>query len=181
MKIRFFRFNTYLAFGLCAVLTLAGGCLFSSKKKEKEKEISKQDLSSLRLYLEVNADGSDRNGAIAVGRQAPFTVNVEKKSFLTEFNIEKASVVDSYGGFSISIRYDKEGSWILEQYTTANKGKRIAIAAEFGSVRWLAAPVIQQRIGDGLLVFTPDATRQESERIVKGLNHVAELIRKGQM
>src|SRR5881396_3349347 len=114
MKTRFFRFNTYLPFGLCAMLAVAVGCFSSSKKEKKEEDPSKQELASLRLYLEVNPDGSDRNGMIAVGRQAPFTVNVEKKAFLTEFNIEKASVVESYGGFSISIRYDKEGSWILE-------------------------------------------------------------------
>ena len=39
--------------------------------------------------------------------------------------------------------------------------------------RWLAAPRISQRIKDGVLVFTPDATREEAERIVRGLNNVA--------
>jgi len=178
MKIRFFSFNSYLCWGVCLLLALTGGCS-SSKEKKKKEDYSKREEASLRLYLEVNPDGSDRNGSIAVGRQAPFTLNVEKRAFLTEFNIEKASLVDAYGGFSISVQFDKEGSWILEQYTTANKGKRMAIAAEFGHVRWLAAPVIEQRIGDGLLVFTPDASRAESERIVSGLNRVAKLVKSG--
>jgi hypothetical protein len=39
--------------------------------------------------------------------------------------------------------------------------------------RWLAAPVISHRIGDGVLVFTPDATREEAEEIALGLNNVA--------
>jgi hypothetical protein len=39
--------------------------------------------------------------------------------------------------------------------------------------------LIRQRIADGVLVFTPDATRAEAERIVSGLNRVAELVKSG--
>lgn len=169
--IRVLRFNIYLLPLLAA--GLVAGCKSSSK------DYSKRDEASLRLYLEVNSDGSDRNEPVLIGRERPFQLNVEKKTFLTEFNIERAAVVDAVGGFSISVQYDKQGTWLLEQYTTAHKGKHIAIAAEFGQMRWLAAPVISRRIADGLLVFTPDATRAESDRLVSGLNRIAELTRKG--
>jgi len=173
MRTQFFRFNLYLC--LVLVLGLGAGC------KSDPSKYSRRDQASLRLFLEVNPDGSDSNQPVLIGREQPFALNVEKKAFLTEFNIEKAAVVDTMGGFSISVRFDKEGAWLLEQYTTAHKGKHVAIAAEFGQARWLAAPVITQRIADGLLVFTPDATRPESERIVSGLNRVGELVRKGRM
>lgn len=169
MMIRFLRFNSYLALAL--VLALAAGCKSTKPRKLKE--------ASLRLHLEVNPDGSDRNEPIPVGRQQPFQVNVEKRAFLTEFNIERATVMDTMGGYSISVQFDKEGSWLLEQYTTANKGKRMAIAAEFGEMRWLAAPVMSQRIANGLLIFTPDASREEAEKLVGGLNRFAEKVRKG--
>jgi preprotein translocase subunit SecD len=169
MMIRILRFNSYLALAL--VLVLEAGC--NSTKPSKLKE------ASLRLHLEVNPDGSDRNEAIPVGRQETFRVNVEKHAFLNEFNIERASVVDTMGGYSISVQFNKEGTWLLEQYTTANRGKRMAIAAEFGEMRWLAAPVINQRIGNGLLIFTPDASREEAEKLVGGLNSFAEKVRKG--
>ena len=39
----------------------------------------------------------------------------------------------------------------------------------FPDPRWLAAPVFTKRITDGVLVFTPDCTREEADRIVKGL------------
>jgi len=180
MRIRVGPFNTNLGIALALVAggLLAGGCA-SHKSKEKSEKYSKHDQASLRLHLEVNADGSEDNGPVAIGRERSFTLNVQKKAFLTEFEVERATVVESMGGFSISIRYSKEGGWILEQYTTANKGKHMAIAAEFGQMRWLAAPMITQRIGDGLLVFTPDASRAEAERIVSGVNRVAELVRKG--
>jgi preprotein translocase subunit SecD len=163
---RFLRFNAYLIVALFALFWT--GCQ-SLKKKE---------ASTLRVHLEVNPDGTDKNGPVPVYRQNPVYVNVEKSAFLTEANIAKASVVEAMGSFQIMIQYDRRGTWLLEQYSTANRGRRIALFSQFGQVRWLAAPVLQKRIGDGLLVFTPDATREESERIVRGLSNVAKTMQK---
>jgi hypothetical protein len=171
MMIRDLRFNIY--FLLAGALALVAGCKSSSA------DYSEKDEASLRLYVEVTSDGSDRSAPVMIGRERPFQLNLEKKTFLTEFNVDQAAVVDTVGGFSISVQYDKQGTWLLEQYTTANKGRHIGIAGEFGQMRWLAAPVIERGISDGLLVFAPDATREECERLVSGLNRVAELVRKG--
>jgi preprotein translocase subunit SecD len=171
------EFNRILALALA--LSCGAGCQSDQAKKDQAKKYTKNDQASLRLYLEVNRDGTDQNEPVLIGREHAFAVNVERRAFLTEFNIEKASIVEAMGGFSISVQFDKEGGWLLDQYTTANKGRHIAIAAEFGQMRWLAAPVITQRIQNGLLVFTPDATREEADRLVSGLNRVAELVRKG--
>ena len=181
MIIRVLPFNTFLLrlVACLAAVALVAGCASHGKPEAKKPKPSKRDESSLRFHLEVNADGSDGNAPVSVGRQDPFVINVETKAFLTEFNIEQATVVESFGGFSISVRFDKEGSWLLEQYTTAHRGKRLAIAAEFGELRWLAAPLISQRIANGLFVFTPDATREEADRIVRGINRVALLVKKG--
>lgn len=157
------RFNIYLLLALVAVAA-SSGCKTFGKKKE---------ASTLRLHLEVNEDASGASSPVPVYRASPVYVNVEKQPFLNEATISKASVVDVMGGFAIFVQYDRKGSWLLEQYTTANKGKRMAIFSQFGEVRWLAAPVITKRITDGALVFTPDATREEAERIVRGLNNVA--------
>ncbi len=40
-------------------------------------------------------------------------------------------------------------------------------------------PRINRRISNGELVFTPDATREEAERIVKGVNNVSKKIAQG--
>ena len=72
---------------------------------------------------------------------------------------------------------ERRGKWLLEQKTTTNPGKHIAIFAEWGKKlkesRWLAAPVIPRRISNGVLTFTPDATREEMEQLVLGLNNLA--------
>ncbi len=172
MRIQVLRFNTYLLTALS--LVMAVGC--ASGKSSGKSGAGAKEEASLRLHLEVNVDGSDANGPVSIGRTHPFQLNVEKSAFVTEFQIEKAAVVDSLGGFSISVQYNKQGTFLLEQVTTANKGKHLAISTEFGEMRWIAAPLIRQRIADGLLVFTPDATRVEAERIVNGLNRLAKRV-----
>ena len=44
---------------------------------------------------------------------------------------------------------------------------------KLGKARWLAAPVISRRNSNGLLVFTPDADREEAAEIELGLNNLA--------
>ena len=170
MLIRPGCFNTYLLAGLLALL--AGGCAAPSKDDKKVQ-------SALRLHLEVNPNPAGQSMRVNVGRSDPLAVNVDQQPFLTELQVEKASVLDALGGFSIALQFSSDGAILLEQYTGAYNGRRMAIAAEFGEFRWIAAPVIRQRLADGQMVFTPDLTREEAERFVRGLNRVAELVRKG--
>src|SRR5258706_13922285 len=114
MRIRVLRFNLYLTMGL--VVGGVAGCKSAPNQLQE---------GSLRLHLEVNRDGLDANGPVLVGRDQPFPLNVEKGAFLSEFQIEHASVVDSIGGFSIAVQFNKEGTSLLEQYTTAHKGKHV--------------------------------------------------------
>ncbi len=181
MMIRDMRFNIYSRAACWLLLALMCGAVAGceSAKEKDPKKFSKRDQASLRLHLEVNRDGQENNGPVTIGRESPFEMNVEKQPFVTEFQIEKASVVDDMGGFAISVQFDKQGTFLLEQYTTGHKGRRIGIVAEFGQMRWIAAPMITKRVGDGLFVFTPDATREEAERIVSGLNRMAFLVKKG--
>lgn len=167
MKIGLSLFNIYLL--LLAALAGAG-CQTSKKEKE---------LSTIRFHLETNPDTTGRSTLVMVGRSEAFPVSIEKAPFLTEAHVQQASVVDALGGYQIMIQFDRQGTWLLEQYSTASKGKRVAVYSNFPEGRWLAAPRLSNRISDGLFVFTPDATRQESERIVKGLNLMVKEIAKG--
>lgn len=167
MKIQTGRFNIYLlvaalGIGLCA-------CQTTESKKKNE-------LSTLRVHLEVSPDGAGFSEPVPVFRESPVTVNVEKEPFLTEANVAEAKLLNVMGGYLIQLQFDRRGSWLLDQYSTANKGRRVAIFSQFGTPpqeRWLAAPILAQRITNGFLVFTPDATQEEAEDIVRGLNNVA--------
>jgi hypothetical protein len=77
------------------------------------------------------------------------------------------------------VQMNPQGTRLLEQYSLAGRDKRAAIFSNFDQVRWLAAPKLSRRISDGVLVFTPDCTREEADRIVRGLNNLAKQIKKG--
>ena len=167
MKTCLRRFNIYLWLG---ALLCATGCSSFSEK----------DMSSVRLHMESNADGTAANGPVQVTR-AKIQINVEKEPFLTEGDLSGATLVDTVGGFAIQLAFDAHGSILLDMATSSHKGARIAILTQFPKSkkvpiplsRWVAAPLVTKRISNGLLVFTPDTTREEAERIVSGLNKVA--------
>jgi preprotein translocase subunit SecD len=165
MKLSRMSFNNYLL--CCLLVCLAVGCV-SSEERTKRKE-----ASTLRLFLEADQDAGSRGSPVPIYRAAPMPVNVERAPFLDEGHLTGAAVVDVVGGFAIQVSFDFHGTLMLENVSTANRGKRIAVYSQFTEGRWLAAPKITQRIADGVLTFTPDATREEADRIVRGLNNVA--------
>jgi hypothetical protein len=168
MKIRLLRFNAFL---LVLAMLLSAGC--SSPEKRK-------DLSSLQIHIEVNPDGTDQNGPVTIGRSVPFPVNVDKMSFLSERHLKEASVVEVTGGFAIRLQFEQKGTWLLEQFSMAHRGKRAAILAQWeGKGRWLGAPRLEHRIPNGVLEFTPDATHEEADRIVDGLNKAVKIYESG--
>ena len=169
MNIRWCWFNIYLALALA----LAGVCGCKTSGEANPKKL----LSTLRLHLEASRDGTKSNEPVPIYREKPVMVNVDKMPFLTEANVAEAKVIDVVGGFALRIQFDHPGTALFEEYTVANRGRRIAVFTQFGEkikdVRWLAAPVISRRISNGVFTFTPDATREECEEIAAGLNNVA--------
>ncbi len=172
MNFYLMRFNLYLLPLLVMAVTLTG----CKTKKSDEK------VASLRLYLENRAQVPGSGKTIRVLRQDPVLVTINTEPMLTEANVAAAALLDTPGGFAIEVRFDESGTWILEQYTSANPGRHIAIFSQWSEQtkdsRWLAAPIISHRIANGILSFTPDASRDEAKQIVLGLNNEAKLIAK---
>jgi len=161
------RFNIYLLFLFVAFL--ACGCGSTKSKKD-------EPLSTLRIHMEVAMVVLDFGIKVPIYRANPILIPVDKQPFLTELNVESAKVVnDAVGGFALQIEFNHSGALLLEQYTTANPGRHMAIFSLFGKEktdsRWLGAPIISRHISNGILIFTPDATREEAERIALGLNN----------
>jgi preprotein translocase subunit SecD len=179
MKICWPRFNTYLAV-FVALITLCG-C-------HTDKSHAKAAMCTLRLHQEMRPDPLGSTEQASVFRENPVMITVGKEPFLTEKNVTEAKLVEALGGFAVSIQFDREGSWLLEEYTAASRGKHILIYCQFmnpnddkiNKGRWLAAPKIQTHITNGLLIFTPDASREEAQQIVSGLNNVAKKLETGQ-
>jgi len=166
MKIPSTRFNFYL---LGLALALAAGC-----KTAQQRQLDKI-ASTFRLHLESNPDGAESRAVIQI---AGVELYVHDAPFLDERSVTNAAVVDTRdGGFAIRVQYDRHGTLVLDSVTAENRGRRIGIFAQYGAgkpehSRWLAAPY-GSPITDGVLIFTPAATREESEEIIVGLNNVA--------
>ncbi len=160
------QFNLYLPWLL--VLGLFCGC---QSKKDKE------PVAALRLHIESSQNPEGTGQTVSVLRADPVMVSIANDPVLTEANIIKATVLRVPGGFAIELRFDETGAWTLEQFSAANPGRHFVIFGQWGEKptdgRWLAAPLITRRIDNGVLAFTPDATREEADRLVLGLNNVA--------
>src|ERR1051325_1057146 len=160
------------------IYLLMGALVLVSACKSPEERKHSRELSTIRIHLEVNADNTGRNTPVPIFRERPVFVNLDRAPFLDETYVERAWVEDSLGSHVIRIQFNPTGRALLEGVTGSNKGRRLAVGCQFPEPRWLGAPVITQHIADGVLTFTPDATREEAERIVRGLNNAAAKLKK---
>jgi len=170
MKVLTGRFNIYLA--LVILLGLACGCQTSKPKQ----------VAALRVHIETTSDTSDAGQQISVLRSDPVLVTIKREPILTEANLVNARVIDAQGGFALQFKFDENGTWLVEQYSAANPGRHFVIWGLWSEKpidsRWLAAPLITHRIAGGMLVFTPDCSREEADQLVTGLNAAAKEIHK---
>jgi preprotein translocase subunit SecD len=166
------RFNLYL-------LLLAAAVVFTGCKTDK----SNKKVASLRIHIENRAQVAGGGKTVEVLRTSPVLVTINTEPILSEFNVIKADLLETPGGHAIEVRFDESGTWILEQYTSANSGRHLAIFSQWGELakesRWIAAPLISHRNPSGVLSFTPDASHEEAQQIVTGLNNMAKQIAKG--
>src|SRR5882672_5712884 len=107
MKSRSCVFNGFL---VLAALVLAAGC-GTTEERERKKEVS-----NLRIHVESDSQ-SDHSSAVSVMRSAPILVNVEREPVLEENHVLAALVVDQPGGFEVEVKFNRQGSWILERTT----------------------------------------------------------------
>lgn len=161
MKSRALLFNGFLVVAAFAFMT---SCATSEERKRKK------ELSNIRIHVESDSQ-ADQSSGISVIRSAPIRFNIDREPVLDEHRVAAARVVDQLAGFVIDVQFDRQGSWILERTTVVHKGKHLAIHSSFGKERWLAAPEIRGKNSTGRLTFTPDCTREEAERMVRGLNN----------
>lgn len=166
------RIAALLAAWACLVFALSfTGCRSAEERENRKK------LSTISLHLESNQDATEKQVLVPIYRKTPVHISVLRQPFLDTANVLQATVVDHPGqGIVVALQMDRQGTLILNNVTSAYRGRRIAVFAQFDDARWIAAPVANQRITDGVLAFTPDANKEEAERLVLGLNNAARKI-----
>jgi hypothetical protein len=175
MMIRWKRFNIYLASLVAALLPACettGGKTAGKKGKE---------ASTFRIYLETRRPIPEHTREVTVYRDHPEKVLIFTDPAIDERHLEKVEVIDVAGskaGFVMVVRLSPEGRLLAQNISSSERGKRIVIESMFTELRYLGAPYLSKYIPDGILVFEPDATREESERIVRGINNLIKAINK---
>lgn len=173
-------FNKILA--VLLVLALVCGCSSQKNATKQTSQPKKNTKSGLKeatrisFHVEINPDGTERCVQAQIYRKNPITITVDRSPVLHEGFVERADVVEFMGTYAIRIKFDSTGTLLLDNVTTSNRGRHLAIFCQFSDARWIGAPLITQRISNGVFIFTPDATKEEAERIVRGLNNVANAV-----
>jgi hypothetical protein len=165
------RFNLF--FLLAVLAPLLGGCAAFHHKKDI--------VSAVSIYIAVAPGTSTVTPAatetISVLRADPVQVTIDKQAILTETDLTAAKIVDTPNAPGIILQFDPMGTVVLEQISATNPGGHFVIFGKWGkdlkNSRWLMAPLISQRINNGLLSFTPDMSHEEATQFVQGLNNVA--------
>jgi len=177
------RINHFLQLVLAGML-LAMGCASTPDEKQLKKD--KKDVAQLRVYREA-ADFQGRAAELGslgvskatIGRSEPFVMGVLKDAVLDERDVKSARVLDQPdGSFSIGIEFTTHGGLVLQMNSLAVQGQHLAVAARWSDGtnvigRFIAAPLIRRQLDKGAMVFTPDMSRDEANRFVRGLNNVA--------
>ena len=157
------RFNLYF---LPAILCLALGLPPQSKDKDKA-------IGILRVHIESETQAAGGK-TVQVLRAEPVSINIVNQAILSEADLVSARLLEAPGGCALQLQFNSAGAWTLEQFSSINPGKHLVIFGQWGEKteegRWLSAPLINRRMGNGSLVFTPDASHEEVEKLVKGLN-----------
>ena len=138
----------------------------------------RREKSTFTAHIETQDVGTQWCLKVQVDRQFPITLTVDRTPVLEEEHVDHAEVIDVIGGFALKITLTERGASLLDAASASYRGLRLAVFSNFGQDRWLGAPIMNQRIRNGVLIFTPDATREEAERMVNGLNNVAAKIKK---
>jgi preprotein translocase subunit SecD len=166
MKFRFVRFNTYLLF---LAIALSVGCK-SPEQRKRDRTVAK-----LRLFLEGAQDGTDNYETVEISGVA---LLANRQPFLDEGNILQAAVLETRdGGFAMQVQFDRHGALVLDAISAQYRSRRMIVFSQISvdkavTAHWLGAPLIGERILDGQILFTPNATRAEAEQIALGVNNL---------
>lgn len=170
MNLRGRPFNIYFALAAACSLGLIA-CQSGTDDKKK--------FSTLRVHIETHDDPSGRSKVVPVYRKNPVKIPIDPSPIVDERHLAAASLEENWAGYHIKLEFNRRGTLLLGNMTATHVGKRLVIFSQFDETdRWLAAPVIRTRNSEGVLTFSPDANKQETQRIVDGLQNVVEEIEK---
>lgn len=148
-----------LAFTLAA--TLVAGCALFQKKSEE---------STLRIYEQVDAALPAETVQTVEIPRAGLKLTISPFPTLSERDVQSAELYDTAGGKAIFLRFDPTGTVALDEMTTRNRGRYVAVLINNHPV---SAWLVDQRIINGQFLVEGDLTDEEAKKVVDDLNKLS--------
>lgn len=172
MKFRPVRFNSYLLVLIAALLTAC-----ESTNPDGSAKVA-TGVATLRVHLETHDDKLGLSQQITVGREDRQTFFITA-GMIGEQSLTAARIWEgNEGEFAIHLQFDREGVRTLEMLSLSYRGKRLAIGGQFPEPRWIGTVRMDRHIADGTLLFRPDVSREEAEKMVRLLNATVAKLKK---
>jgi hypothetical protein len=134
-----------------------------------------KNAAILRMHLPASPAATPIRRMPVTIRTPALTLEVDRLPVLSEADLDHVDLTGEGDNFGIRLFFNTHGTIMLDTVSLNNRGQLLVIIINGVPV---AAPQLRERIVDGVFDFTPDISREEAEKIVKGLNASAEYIRK---
>jgi len=131
---------------------------------------SKTEGSTVRLYEQADSALPAEQVRTVEIPHAELKLAVSQFPTLTEQDVQSAELYDTAGGKAVFIRFDPNGSIMLDEMTTRLRGKYIAVMIDN---RPVSAWLVDQRIVNGQFLIEGDLTDQEAKKVVDDLNKLS--------
>jgi preprotein translocase subunit SecD len=138
------------------------GCaIFTKSPEEVSLRIHEESSASLPAETFQTVEIPHTNVKLTV---SPFPT-------LTERDVQSAELYDTAGGKAIFLRFDPNGTIVLDEMTTRDRGQYLVI---FLNKRPVGTWFVDQRIINGQFLVDGDFTDEEAKKAVEALNKLSE-------
>ena len=134
-----------------------------------------KDAATLSMHLPASAGLPESRRIPLIVPNPHLTLEVDSFAVLTERDLDKVDLKGQGEEFLIRLVFNTHGTITLDSVSNNNRDEMLVVLI---NGRPVAAPRLKRRIVDGTFEFTPDLSREEAEKVVKGLNLAAEYYRK---
>lgn len=148
------KWNTvYRSLAALAVCWLAAGC--------------KEEKATLRIFLQASDRLPEAHRKVVVLRNPPMNIIINPVSEVSEHDLLSAKAVKTPTQKLLVLQFDPHGQRAIETFTAEHRGELYVMTINAIPI---AAPLIREVVHDGILTVVVDATDEELDKMVKGLD-----------
>ncbi len=136
-----------------------------------------KNMTTLRIHVPATEASSPQRRMQVAIRVPELTLQVDAQPVLTEADLDHAQVTGEGENLGLRLYFNTHGTIVLDTVSLNYRSQMLVIMINGAAI---GAPLIKDRIVDGVFEFTPDLSREQAEKIVAGLNATAAYLAKVQ-